>query len=109
MLCVCLVCRAVGKTTVLAAIAQQELQRIRLGKSSYSYVLTNFYCRGTEEFNPIDIEKYRLKRCLILIDEITLVWDSRQFKNFPDYAKEFFTLHRHTRCDIGQPPNLYTV
>jgi zona occludens toxin (predicted ATPase) len=89
-----------GKTTALTAIAQKELQKIRMGTSVYSTVLTNFYCRNAEVFVPSDIEKKLYRRCLILIDEITLVWDSRNFKNFPDYAKDFFTLHRHLKSDV---------
>jgi zona occludens toxin (predicted ATPase) len=89
-----------GKTTVLTAIAQRELRRIRLGKSVYSAVLTNFYCRNADVFKPSAISTTIFRRCLILIDEVTLVWDSRNFKTFPEEVKEFFTLHRHLRCDV---------
>lgn len=89
-----------GKTTVLTAIAQQELQRIRLGKSKYSAVMTNFYCRNCDVFKTADIESRTFRRCLILIDEITLIWDSRNFKTFPDSVKDFFTLHRHLHTDV---------
>lgn len=89
-----------GKTTVLASIAQKELQRIRLGKSKYSAVLTNFYCRNCEVFNPDQLINTNFRRCLILIDEITLVWDSRNFKTFPEHVKQFFTLHRHLKSDV---------
>ena len=90
-----------GKTTVLCALAQKELQRIRLGKSKYSAVLTNFYCRNCDVFEPKrDIPLKTFRRCLILIDEITLVWDSRNFKTFPDEIKNFFTLHRHLKSDV---------
>lgn len=89
-----------GKSTVLTAIAQKELQKIRLGKSKYSAVLTNFYCQGADIFDPVSLDRVLYRKCLILIDEVTLVWDSRNFKNFPEYVKEFFTLHRHLGTDV---------
>ena len=89
-----------GKTTILAAIAQTELHKIRNGRSTYSSVLTNFYCRNCDVFEPQQIFTTRFRRCLILIDEITLVWDSRNFKTFPAEVKDFFTLHRHLKSDV---------
>ena len=45
--------------------------------------------------------KYKLiENSLILIDEITLFADSRDFKTFPFPIKQFFILHRHYCCDI---------
>jgi hypothetical protein len=89
-----------GKTTILTALAQKELKKIRLGKSKYSAVLTNFYCQGADIFNPDSLEKMQYRKCFILIDEVTLVWDSRNFKTFPEYVKQFFTLHRHLGTDV---------
>jgi hypothetical protein len=37
---------------------------------------------------------------LILIDEITLEFDNRNFKTFNEKYKRFFTLHRHDNCDV---------
>lgn len=37
---------------------------------------------------------------LILLDEVSLVWDNRNYKNFKDSTKEFFRLQRHYRCVV---------
>lgn len=35
---------------------------------------------------------------LLLLDEVSLIWDNRHFKNFKDCTKEFFRLQRHYKC-----------
>lgn len=89
-----------GKTTFLAMLAQKELRRIRKGKSKYKRVLCNFYCQGCYRLNWNDLGRYLIEDSLILIDEITLVADSRDFANMKAYTKEFLLLHRHYRCDL---------
>ena len=89
-----------GKTTWLCSIAQKQLRKMKKGKSRYKHVLTNFYCDGCERINIFDLGKYDIEYSLILLDEITLDVDSRKFKSFPEYLKEFFSLHRHVHCDI---------
>ncbi len=89
-----------GKTTILAKIAQKELRKIKRGKSKYDHVLTNFYCKGCERISLFDLNKYKVERCLLLFDELTLDADSRSFKSFPQGVKEFIVLHRHEFCDI---------
>lgn len=37
---------------------------------------------------------------LILIDEISLVCDSRDYKTYAKHTKEFMALHGHYKCDI---------
>lgn len=89
-----------GKTTILTALAQKELRRIRRGTSSYEHVLTNFYCVGCERVEFFDFNTYSVHNCLILLDELTLDADSRSFKSFPQGIKEFIVMHRHLRNDI---------
>ena len=89
-----------GKTTILTALAQKELRRMRKGKSPYKHVLTNFYCQGCEKFDVSDLGIYKFSYSLILIDEITLDVDSRDFKKFSKGLKDFFVLHRHLHNDI---------
>ena len=89
-----------GKSTMLAKFAQRELRRIRSGKSPYDHVLTNFYCQGCEKIDFSDLGKYKMFNCLILLDELTLDSDSRDYKSFSLSSKKFFTLHRHLHCDI---------
>lgn len=89
-----------GKTTILTKIAQKELHRIKKGKSAYKHILTNFYCQGCEMVTFDDLKDSYISDSLILLDEITLDSDSREFKNFSKGHKDFFTLHRHLHNDI---------
>lgn len=89
-----------GKSTMLAKIAQRELRRIEKGKSKYERVLSNYYIEGCQAFSFNMLGVYNISDSLILIDEITLDADSRDFKQFSKNLKEFFILHRHFGCDI---------
>lgn len=89
-----------GKTTFMARFATKEIKKIKKNKSKYKYVLTNFYCKGCYQINYSDLGHYDITDCLILLDEITLDADSRDFKMFDKYHKDFFLMHRHDRCDI---------
>lgn len=89
-----------GKTTLLTKLAQTELRKMEKGKSPYKHVLTNFYCEGTEQVDVNDLGIYEIENSLILLDEITLDVDSRDFKSFSKDKKMFFVLHRHIGNDI---------
>ena len=89
-----------GKTTILTKIAQRELRRISRGRSKYQYVCTNYYCEGCHRISFLDLGVFDFNNCLILLDEITLDADNRNFKTFTQEKKEFFLLHRHYNCDI---------
>lgn len=89
-----------GKTTFLTMIAQKELKLIRKGKSRYKRVFTNFYCQDCYRLDWNMLGNYLIEDSLILIDEITLFADSRDFAKFSLSTKMFFLLHRHYGCDI---------
>lgn len=89
-----------GKTTLLTKLAQEELKKMSSGKSPYQHVLTNFPCAGTEQVSVEQLGAYQLEYCLILLDELTLEADSRDFKSFSQTKKLFFILHRHVHCDV---------
>lgn len=89
-----------GKTTILTALAQKELRRIARGKSKYEHVLTNFECEGCERVEFFDIGVYDIEKCLILLDEVTVDADNRDFKNFPKSAVRGYVYHRHYDLDI---------
>ena len=89
-----------GKTTFLTMLAQKELKRISKGKSQYKHILTNFYCDGCEKIDYKDLGSFEIEDSLILLDELTLDADSRNFKQFDQAHKEFFLLHRHYGCDV---------
>ena len=89
-----------GKTTFLTMLAQRELRRIRRGKSKYKFVATNFYCRGCMRLEYAQLGTVDIEDTLVLLDEITLDADSRDFKQFGKEKKSFFLLHRHFNCDV---------
>lgn len=89
-----------GKSTLLAKIAHRELKRIKKGKSPYRYVLSNYYIKGCHKLDFSYLGHVDVSGCLILIDEISLDADSRDYKSFGHELKQFFILHRHYRCDI---------
>lgn len=96
-----------GKTTFLAMLAQKELRRIAAGKSKYKFVMTNFYCAGCVQFDYAQLGHYHIEDALILIDEITLDADSRDFKQFDKAHKMFFLLHRHYGIDVVYFTQMY--
>ncbi len=96
-----------GKTTYATMLARKELKRIQRKKSKYSDVLTSFYCVGCKRIKYADLGKYLYENVLIIIDEITLFADSRDFKTFSAEKKEFFLLHRHYGCDIIYLTQMY--
>ena len=90
----------VGKTTLLTKIAVKAIKRMNRGKGNYEQVYTNFYCKGALRLDFNDLDKYKITNSLILLDEITMDADNRDFKNFPVGIRDFFILHRHLGNDI---------
>lgn len=89
-----------GKSTFLAMIAKRELRRIEQGKSPYKRILSNYYIRGCHKLNFKEIGLVDMSWSLLLIDEISLDADSRDYKSFDKQLKQFFILHRHYHCDV---------
>lgn len=83
----------VGKTTLAVKLARKALKR-------YKHVYTNFACVGTEKIDYQDLARYKMSDSLIILDELTLDADNRDFKTFSKDHKDFFTLHRHLGVDI---------
>lgn len=68
--------------------------------NKYQRVYTNFPCKGAYklDFDELGLADYN--NCLIVIDEIQLFSDSRNFRNFGENLTWFFTCHRHQRIDV---------
>lgn len=87
-----------GKTTNLVKIARKEIKRL---KKRYKEIYTiNFQCVGCIPIKFEDLKYYKFNNSLILIDEITMDADNRNFKSFPSEIRDFFILHRHLGVDI---------
>lgn len=92
-----------GKTTLICAKAYEALKAKR---PRYKNVYSNVYMGKTPPFDRMiyidksDIGKYNLHDGLVLLDEATLLFDSRDYKNFSKEVMQFFLLHRHYNVDI---------
>lgn len=82
-----------GKSTYLAKLAKKSFKK-------YDRVYSNFYIRGCYQldFDTLGLVDY--SDCLILIDEISLFCDCRNWKNFSSDMVYFWTNHRHYGVDI---------
>lgn len=87
-----------GKTTSLVKTALKEQKRlIKRYKNIYTI---NVQVSGCIPIQFEDLKKYKFENSLILIDEITMDADNREFKSFPREIRDFFILHRHLGVDI---------
>ena len=66
----------------------------------YKYVYTNFYCDGCYKLDYDKLGIVNYTDCLILVDEIMLLSDSRDYKKFSDNLKFFYSEHRKSNCDF---------
>lgn len=96
-----------GKSLLLSYISFKAIQGkninfhgLYLSTAKYARVYTNFPCEGAYKLDFDSLGHCEYSNCLMLIDEIQLFADSRNFKNFGDNLKYFFSMHRHDNIDI---------
>lgn len=83
------------------------------GKSTYMVKLTAKYLKkgwkvyatnhipGAFYFSPEDIGKYHFpENSVLLIDEVGMIWDNRNYKGFKPEVRDWFKLQRHYRCCV---------
>ena len=82
-----------GKSTYLASLCKHYTKK-------NIKVYSNYYISGayTLDFSRLGIDDY--SDCVLLIDEISLLCDGRDWKAFTPELKYFFTNHRHYNVDI---------
>lgn len=85
-----------GKSTDIAKRCYQELYE----KHRYKHVFTNIATEipGVNQFDPNDFNsgKYYFPECsLILVDEVSLLYDNRSYKSFPKTVSQYLRLCRH--------------
>lgn len=95
-----------GKSTALAWLCKKALdgkdlylcgQKIANGHKN---IVTNFPFYGTYQFNVETLGHMHYTDTLFIIDESSMYFDSRDFKNFTAFLKEFFTQHRKDDIDV---------
>ena len=96
-----------GKSTLLSYIAFRAIQHksinfhgFHVQTTDYEHVFSNFPANGSYkfDFNRLGYVDYR--KCLLLCDEIQLFADSRNFRDFGDNLKFWFSNHRKFRTDF---------
>lgn len=90
-----------GKTTYLAMIAKRS-------QKSNIPVYSNFACDGCYKLDFSQLGKKDFHDCTMLIDEISLICDSRDWKDFNSDLRYFFTNHGHYNINIFYCSQWYT-
>lgn len=103
-----------GKTTALAWVADCALRKrpARIGRRpfwsvtlgefgpEYKRVYSNFPLAGCYQLNPQDLGRYDFTGCLILCDESSLVFYSRDYRSNDRTALDWLCLHGHYKTDL---------
>lgn len=89
-----------GKTTFLTACATHWQNGKKYMHIPPAPVYTNFWCPGCYKLDFDTLGLYHYSDCNILIDEIMLLADNRNFKTFPEHLKMFFALHGHFHVNV---------
>lgn len=90
-----------GKSTYAAREASRAIRR---GQRVYS----NFFIRGayTLDFERLGLDEY--SDCLMILDEVSLFADARNWKQFKPETKYFFVMHRHYNVELLVLSQSYT-
>lgn len=83
-----------GKSTLLTKMAIQHLKK---GWTVYSTdPIPGCYYVSVEDIGYFEFEPHSL----LIIDEIGMIWDNRNFKNFPPAIRDWFKLQRHRQVKV---------
>lgn len=83
-----------GKSTLLTKLAYSHLKK---GWTVY----TTEHLPGTFDIDPKEIFNINFPpRSCIFIDEVSLIWDNRNFKNMDQRVVEWFRYQRHHKCKV---------
>ena len=78
-----------GKSTLMCKLA------LRYSKKGFR-VYCNSYIPGTYYFDAEDVGFYHFpENSVLLIDEVGMIWDNRDFKSFKKEVRDYFKLQRH--------------
>lgn len=92
-----------GKTSKIAQIAVQTSWAIDKGKSRYRIIVGNVPLKNVPHYYQIDFHSIGLvgyPGALILIDEASIVADSRGWEKTSTHFIQYLLLHRHWQNDI---------
>lgn len=84
-----------GKTTFSVKIAKKYQK-----KGYRVFCLSDYPIDGCYLFDWDDLGTFDMSNSVIIIDEISLRADNRDYKKFSQAVKQFMILHRHYHCDV---------
>lgn len=83
-----------GKTTYMVKLAYKYSKKGRP-------VFSNVDIPNTYHFDDSDIGRFGFpENSVILVDEVGMIWDNRDFKNFQNYVRDYFKLQRHYKHTV---------
>ena len=86
-----------GKTTLMTRLAVNHVMK----KGWTVYCTEKINVPGVRFFDVSDIGKKSFDtHSLVLIDEVGMIWDNRNFKSFPTEVRDWFKLQRHYQCKV---------
>lgn len=89
----------VGKSTLCARYAFFEHIKMKLGISKYDRVLCNYPVKYTYLFDKDSIGTWDMSSSLILMDESSIEFNNRDYKEMRQEKRDHFKLHRKYRED----------
>ena len=83
-----------GKTTTLTKMA---IQHLRKGWKVYTtFPVPGCFCIDYSDVGPYEFPE----RSLVVIDEVGMIWDNRDFKSFSKEVRDWFKLQRHRKVKV---------
>lgn len=86
-----------GKSTLMTRLAVDHV----IKKGWTVYCTEHINVPGVRLFDVSDIGKKSFDtHSLVLIDEVGMIWDNRDFKKFATEVRDWFKLQRHYQCKV---------
>lgn len=83
-----------GKSTLMVRLAYKYLERgwtVFCTEPLDGCYLLDYADVGRKHLPP---------KSVILVDEVGMIWDNRNYKNFPPEVRDWFKLQRHYKCKV---------
>ncbi len=95
-----------GKSTYLVKLAKQHLKR---GWIVYTN-MEELFMPGVRHFNIQHLGDFVPEaRSLLLLDEVGMIWDARDYKMFRPVVRDFFKLQRHYHVKVYMASQTFDV
>lgn len=95
-----------GKSTYLVRLAQQHLKK---GWNVYTN-MEELYMPGVRHFDIKHLGDFVPEaRSLLLLDEVGMIWDARDYKLFKPSVRDFFKLQRHYHVKVYMASQTFDV